>query len=215
LEGEHGSSDVKYLIGRSAGRSAVIAGFIATHIATMAGLWFGGARLPTFDFNTLNGYLVLNAASMSLTYSFTHPFENFVLGGAIHYTSGILWGVIFGLIVHPAIGRVSKSLAPLTHTMNLTKGIIWGVTLWIISSALWMPLLIGPLLGPVLTGAPNNFPCGVGPFLTCFGPYGIQALLTNLLWHMIYGVNLGLLFSPTPGSPSSRTWKPSSGVGVR
>ena len=51
MEGEHGSSDVKFLIGHSAGKSAVIAAFIATHVATMAGLWFDGARLPKFDFN--------------------------------------------------------------------------------------------------------------------------------------------------------------------
>jgi len=55
LEGEHGNSDVKFLIGHNAGRSAIIAAFIATHIATMAGLWFGGARLPQIDFNTMNG----------------------------------------------------------------------------------------------------------------------------------------------------------------
>jgi len=79
--------------------------------------------------------------------------------------------------------------------VNLIKGLIWGGALWIISSALWMPLLIGPIfnLSPLNT---FGLPCGVGPFLTCFGPYGVQALFTNLFWHMIWGVNLGLLFSP-------------------
>ena len=93
MEGEHGTSDVKFLIGRNAGKSAVIAAFIATHVATMAGLWFDGARLPKFDFNNLNGYLVLG-----LSYGFANPAINFVVGGVIHYTSGIIWGVIFALI---------------------------------------------------------------------------------------------------------------------
>jgi hypothetical protein len=201
LEGEHGSSDVKYLIGRNAGKSAVISAFIATHVATMAGLWFDGARLPKFDFNSLNGYLALG-----LGYGFANPAINFVVGGAIHYTSGIIWGVIFALIFHPAIGRYIKPLEALTTVNNYVKGLIWGVTLWIISSAFWMPLLIGPLFAPINVG--------VGPFLTSFGPYGVQALFTNLLWHSIYGINLGLLFSPTPAGPRA-SWRAGSGMGVR
>ena len=132
MEGEHGNSDVKFLIGHNAGRSAIIAAFIATHIATMAGLWFGGARLPQFDFNTLNGYLVLG-----LNYGFANPAINFVVGGIIHYTSGIIWGVVFALIVHPAIGRFIKPLAALTPVNNYIKGVLWGLALWIISSAFW------------------------------------------------------------------------------
>jgi len=201
LEGEHGNSDVKFLIGHNAGRSAIIAAFIATHIATMAGLWFGGARLPQFDFNTLNGYLVLG-----LNYGFANPAINFVVGGIIHYTSGIIWGVVFALIVHPAIGRFIKPLAALTPVNNYIKGVLWGLVLWIISSAFWMPLLIGPLFAPIGVG--------VGPFLTSFGPYGVQALFTNLLWHSIYGINLGRLFSPTPAG-GWRTWCSTSGGGMR
>lgn len=201
---EHsGDSGVKYLIGRNAGKSAVIAGFIATHIATVAGLWFDGARLPKFDFNALNGYLALG-----LTYGFANPAQNFIIGGVIHYTSGILWGVIFALMVHPMLGKVIRPLAALNPTTNLVKGIIWGVTLWIISSALWMPLLIGPLFAPIGVG--------VGPFLTKFGPYGLQAMFTNLLWHTIYGVNLGLLFSPRVVSGWSKSeWRPSAGSAMR
>ena len=210
---EESGSGVKYLIGRNAGKSAVISAFIATHVATMAGLWFDGARLPKFDFNNLNGYLVLG-----LGYGFANPAINFAIGGIIHYTSGIIWGVIFALIFHPAIGRFVKPLRALTPINNYVKGVIWGVVLWIISSAFWMPLLIGPLLGPFLTAPPPSglgAPCGVGPFLSCFAFYGIQANLTNLLWHTIYGVNLGLLFSPTLVSGSRSTWRSSAGVGVR
>lgn len=186
-----GESTVKYLVGKSGWSSALIAGLIATHVATMAGLWFDGARLPKFDFNSLNGYLVLG-----LSYGFANPAQNFVIGGAIHYTSGILWGLIFGLIVHPMMGRTVKPLAAMTPTVNYVKGLLWGLTLWIISSALWMPLLIGPLFAPIGVG--------VGPFLTSFGPYGVQAVLTNLLWHSIWGLNLGLLYNPMPARAGMR-----------
>lgn len=183
MHGGEGSG-VKFLIGKTAGRSAVISAFIATHIATMAGLWFDGARLPKFDFNTLNGYLVLG-----LNYGFANPAETFIIGGLIHYTSGILWGVIFALVIHPMLGTTFKPLASVTPTVNYMKGLMWGWVLWIVSSALWMPLLIGPLFAPI--------DVGVGPFLTSFGPYGVQALLANLLWHSIWGLNLGLLYNPT------------------
>lgn len=200
---EESHSGVRYLIGKSAGASGLIAAFIATHVATMSGLWFDGARLPKFDFNSLNGYLVLG-----LTYGFTHPSENFVIGGVIHYTSGILWGLIFALIVHPALGRIVPALSKMTPTTNYVKGLIWGIALWIISSALWMPLLIGPLFAPIGVG--------VGGFLTSFGPYGVQAVLTNLFWHSIYGLNLGLLFQPLPAAGWSKTeWSPTARAGMR
>ena len=188
---------VKYLIGKSAATSAAIAGFIATMIATVSGLWFPGAKLPQFDFNTLNGYLALG-----LAYGFANPTQNFIIGGFIHMVDGVIWALIFGLIIHPVLG-VLKPLRPMTPTVNVMKGLIWGLALWIISSALWMPLLIGTILGPALTGAPPagfGLPCGVGAFLTCFGPYGVQAVFTNLFWHMIWGVNLGLLFNPMSAS---------------
>src|SRR3977135_3740957 len=116
---EEGDSGVKYLIGRSAGKSAVIAAFIATHVATMAGLWFGGVRLPQFNFNMLNGWLVLGLTA--------DPVQTFIIGGIIHYTSGIIWGVVFALIVHPALGRFIKPLAALTPTNNYIKGVLWGL----------------------------------------------------------------------------------------
>jgi hypothetical protein len=188
-----GESGVKYLIGRSAGRSAAIAGFIATMIATVSGLWFPGVRLPQFDFNTLNGRLALGDVG------FPAGPNTFIIGGVIHMIDGVIWAIIFGLVISPVLGVAFKPLRPMTPTVNLVKGIIWGIVLWIVSSALWMPLLIGTLLGSIFTTG-FDLSCGVGPFLTCFGPYGVQALFTNLFWHTIWGVNLGLLFNPM--SPS-------------
>ena len=191
---ETSESNVRFLIGKNAAKSAAAAGFIATMVATMTGLWFPGVKLPQFDFNKLNGWLAFVGIG-GLDYAFANPSTTFIVGGIIHMIDGIIWAVIFGLIINPVLGVVIKPLRAMTPTVNLVKGIIWGGALWIISSLLWMPLLIGPIfnLAPL-----NGFglPCGVGPFLTCFGPYGVQALFTNLFWHMIWGVNLGLLFNP-------------------
>lgn len=189
MEGEGTSgTGVKYLIGRTAVQNGIIAGFIATQIATVFGLWFPGAFLPKFDFNQLNGWLIFGIGGVPAD-------VNYVLGALLHYVDGILWGLIFAIIIHPSLGQIIKPLARLTPTNNLLKGIIWGVALWIISSALWMPLLIGPLVAGF---------GGVGPFLSNFGPVGYQAVFANLLWHTIFGVNLGLMFNPImTGAPAS------------
>ena len=188
MRGEADSS-VRFLVGKSAAANAALAGFIATMIATVSGLWFPGVKLPQFDFNALNGRLAFGDVTFPLAR------DVWIIGGIIHMIDGIIWALIFGLIISPVLGVLVKPLKPMTPTVNLVKGMIWGVTLWIISSALWMPLLIGTLLGPTFT-AGFGLSCGVGPFLTCFGPYGVQALFTNLFWHLIWGVNLGLLFNP-------------------
>jgi hypothetical protein len=189
MERELSVSGVKYLVGKTAAVNALVAGFVATHIATVFGIWFGAAKLPQFDFNTLNGYIALG---------FMRPPEiTFLVGALIHYTDGILFGLIFGLVLYPMMGQLAKPLAPMKPTTNLLKGLIFGWMLWIISSALWMPLLVGPLFSGV---------GGVGPFLTYFTVgVGYQAVFTNLFWHTLYGVNLGLLFSPMRTTTS---WSP-------
>jgi hypothetical protein len=199
MEGRsHSGGEVEFLIGRSAARSAIVAGFIATMIATISGLWFPGVKLPQFDFNALNGRLALGDTAFP---GGSISIQTWEIGAVIHMIDGVIWSLIFGLIISPVLGVVFNPLEPRTPTVNLVKGIIWGGVLWIVSSALWMPLLIGTLLGPTFVGG-FSLPCGVGPFLTCFGPYKTQALFTNLLWHTIYGVNLGLLFNPMKASGS-------------
>ncbi len=175
MEGENRDGEIKYLIGRTAGGSGFIAAIIATHVATITGIWFTGVKLPKFDFNSLNGYIILG---------FTSPVDvTYLIGGVTHYFSGIIWGLIYALVIFHVLGAM-KPLAPLNPITNYVKGLIWGWSLWLISSVLWMPLVVGSI------GIP------VGPFLTHFGTVGYQAVFTNLLWHTIYGLNLGLLFSP-------------------
>src|SRR6267378_4461811 len=181
MDGEEGSS-VRFLIGRTAAANAVVAGFIATMVATISGLWFPGVKLPQFDFNALNGRLAFGDASFPLSR------EVWIIGAVIHMIDGVIWSVIFGLVASPVLGVLFKPLRPMTPT--------------------------GSLLGPTFIGV-FGLSCGVGPFLTCFGPYGVQALFTNLFWHTIYGVNLGLLFSPVAISGARSGWRAGSGSAVR
>src|SRR2546428_13006574 len=103
---------------------------------------------------------------------------------------GIIWAVIFGLVISPVLGVVIKPLRAMTPTVNLIKGLIWGGALWIISSPLWMPLLIGPIfhLSPLNT---FGLPCRGSPFRTCFGPHGVPAPFTDLFLHQHSRVHLG------------------------
>src|SRR5256712_2891496 len=157
---EGSDSNVRFLIGKNAATSAAAAGFVATMVATVTGLWFPGVKLPQFDFNTLNGRLALG----DLTFPVSST--TFIIGGIIHMIDGIILALIFGLLISPVLGVGIKPLPPLTPTVNLVKRLIWGRALWLIYPALLMPVLIGALLGPTLTG-PFQLPCGVGPFLTC------------------------------------------------
>lgn len=189
MEGVSTTSGTKYLVGKNVWQAGLIAAFIATHISAVAGLWFGAVRLPNFDFNTINGLLAFNAFFGAAGAFTTPPHLLFIVGGAIHYINGILWGIIFALLIHRLMGRVIPGMRALTPLNNMVKGLLWGWALWLISSSVWMPLVVGVNLG-----------IPVGPFLTGFGTVGFEAVFTNLLWHTIYGLNLGLIFSPRGGS---------------
>src|SRR5439155_24254748 len=99
MEGEDSSgSGVKYLVGKTAGKSGIIAAFVATHVATTFDLWFYGARLPKFDFPTLNGYIYLG-----LPFSVEHPDIAFAVGGVMHYIQGLLARLIVAIFVSPVM----------------------------------------------------------------------------------------------------------------
>src|SRR6266571_3454494 len=94
-------------------------------VATVTGLWFPGAKLPQFDFNKLNGWLALVGVGNGLDYAWNNPSLTFVVGGIIHMIDGIIWAVIFGLVISPVLGVLIKPLRAMTPTVNL----IWGVNL--------------------------------------------------------------------------------------
>src|SRR3989475_10106178 len=114
---EGSDSGVRFLIGKNAATSAAAAGFIATMVATVTGLWFPGVKLPQFDFNTLNGRLALG----DLTFPVSST--TFVIGGIIPMIDGIIGALTFGLFISPALGVLINPLPPLTPTVNLVKGL--------------------------------------------------------------------------------------------
>lgn len=159
-------------------RVAIIAGFVATHVATNLGMWFHGLGLPDLNFNYLNGLLVFGAATNpELTQD---PVMTTFFGMLVHYAQGTIFGLVFAFGIFPLL-PISNSLVG-----NVVKGVIWGAVLATLSAIWWVPALFPNLGGPGVSA---------GLFLTNFG---FEWLVALYLWHFIWGVNLGLFFNPAP-----------------
>ena len=148
--------------------TAVVAGFVATHIATVTGFWYGGIGLPNLDFNTFNGILLLPKSD---------PQAQFIIGGFFHYLTGISYALVYVYLIHPLIPLPSTTLG------NLLKGLVFGLVLAIISAGWWVPAL---------------FPQFKAGFLTF--NFGYSTFVAIVLWHAIWGLNMGALYNPEPSS---------------
>jgi hypothetical protein len=112
--------------------SSLLAGAVATQFATVFGIWFKGFGLPTLNWPTVNGALIIPTASSGAQY----------FAGAIsHFTDGVFFALLFALLFHP--------LVPLRNTIlgNIIKGILYGSVLAIISAAWFVPYVAFPHAG--------------------------------------------------------------------
>lgn len=173
--------------------AGLVAAFAGTFFATMFGEWFFSIGWVPFSFNTLNAEVwATNFHNLSGFFAVTgscappsalgtsaclSPDFTYFLGMWSHYSQGIVFGLVFTMLVYPNLpGRMSVG-------NNLIKGLIWGWTLWIVSSSFVMPLLYG-----------------VGFWFSYWGPtFGLgqaNLIFYNFVWHSIYGFVLGMFFSP-------------------
>jgi hypothetical protein len=74
--------------------AAVLAGLVATHIATVVGYWMPGIGLPQLDWNRVNGLIYTPKAS---------PDVQFLSGGVFHYMDGVVFSVLFAVALFPAV----------------------------------------------------------------------------------------------------------------
>jgi len=160
----------------------------ATFLATMFGEWYGAVGWPVpFSFNTLNAEVwATNFKNLAGFFAVTKgqalsPDFTYFLGMWAHYSQGIFFGLLFTFFIYPNFpGRM-------TIGSNLIKGLLWGLTLVIISNSYVMPLLYGTGFWFSVWG--TFFPNAVG---------GGQLNLAfdNVVWHATYGFLLGMFFSP-------------------
>lgn len=109
--------------------SAILAGLVATHLATVIGYWLPGIGLPKLDWNTVNGAVFTPNQS---------PLVQFVSGGFFHYADGIVLSVVFALLMHP---RLPGRNIPRN---NLFKGLAFGTLLTVIALVFMVPRVYLP-----------------------------------------------------------------------
>jgi hypothetical protein len=112
--------------------SSLLAGGVATQFATVFGIWFKGFGLPTLNWPTVNGALIIPTAS---------PGAQYFAGWISHFADGVFFALLFALLFHP--------LVPLRNTIlgNIIKGILYGSVLAIISAAWFVPYVAYPHVG--------------------------------------------------------------------
>lgn len=152
--------------------AALLGGFAATHIATLCGYFFGGIGLPQFVWPIVNGHVVLPKGSATAQFFVGELF--------IHGMDGVVFTLLFAVAVFPWMGglfghRVSAGT-------NMAKAVIFSLILATISAGFLTPRV---------------YEAGAGAGLFSFG-LGWKVPVAIYVWHLIYGVNLGLLYNPLP-----------------
>lgn len=150
--------------------AAMLGGLVGVHIASVLGIWFGGFGLSRLDYNTGNGAVYLPAA--------THT-EQFLVGGLSHYADGVFFGLVFAVAVSPLLP------VPATRLGNLVKALVFGTILALLALFVTAPYVFGPLRG-------------IHDPLIAFHT-GWKYVISVLLFHWIYGAQLGLIYSPLDG----------------
>jgi hypothetical protein len=157
--------------------ASIIAGFVATHLATVFGLFFRGIGLPNLNWPLTNGALALGSDASATA--------QFWVGEFIHGINGLIFAVLFALLIHPRI--------PLRNTPggNMVRAVGYSVVLAIISAGFLIPYVYFPHAGAGLF----SFDAA-----TSFGlaDAGWKVPFAILLWHLIYGFFLGTMYNPNP-----------------
>lgn len=113
--------------------AAILAGIVATHMATIIGFFLPAVGLPKLDWPSANGGVFTPYGS---------AIQQFVSGSVFHYTDGVVFTVVFALALH--------HLLPWRNTErgNLAKGLFFGTVLAIISCGFMVPLVYFPQFHP-------------------------------------------------------------------
>ena len=111
---------------------ALISGFVATHIATVFGLWFHGIGLPNLNWPVANGAVVDPTGSIPV---------QFALGEFIHGIDGLVFTLIFALFLFPLFKWGNSSAG------NMAKALIFSMVLATISAGFLVPYVYYPHFG--------------------------------------------------------------------
>lgn len=174
--------------------SLIVVGIIATQLGTYFGYVFPAVGLPVLPWPLYNGILAstiadgFNAATVidpetgaTVIPNFAVSSDSFFMGHSLHFINGIVFAVLWGIMFREDVARWIKS--------NVARGLLYGVIMTIISAGLLVPYAYVPEQG-------------YGFFLFD-GPDGWKLPFGILIWHLIYGLFLGLLWNPTQTADES------------
>jgi hypothetical protein len=110
-------------------KAALLAGVVATHMATVVGYFMPGIGLPQLDWNRINGTIYTPKASPDL---------QFLSGGVFHYVDGLVFTALFVIAIYPLLRWQSTALG------NVLKGLFFGTILATISVVFMIPRVYFP-----------------------------------------------------------------------
>lgn len=172
--------------------SLVLVSIIATQLGTYFGYVFPAVGLPTLPWPLFNGQLGAEGTVLNEAGEFVWgTFDQFFVGQSLHFINGIVFGILYGVLVRDLIGWKR------TMGGNVAMGLSYGVVMTIISAGLLVPYAYVPEQGYGL--------------FTFYGPDGWKLPFAILIWHLIYGLFLGLLYQPTEEVEVAPT-TPSAGI---
>ncbi len=158
--------------------SLAIVGVVATQLGTYFGYVFPAFGLPVLPWPLYNGILGTTIANgvngATVDQAFGVSSNAFFVGHSLHFVNGIVFAILWGIMYREDVARFFKS--------NVLNGISYAVVMSIISIGVLVPYAYVPKQG-------------YGLFLFD-GPDGWKLPFGILVWHLIYGVFLGLLWNP-------------------
>ncbi|HEU0075573.1 MAG TPA: hypothetical protein VFS30_16345 [Dehalococcoidia bacterium] len=171
--------------------AALIAGFFATHIATITGFWYEIVNLPATDWNRFNGtYLVGfgNPTAVGFGVPPASDFEVFLTGWTFHVLTGLGLTLIFAFGIRPMIPLAYDKMG------NILAALAFGLALAVLSFTILTPVLDPYNADPGWFSLDLKLP-DTNDVAGSLHP-GWKTTLSIIVWHIIYGVHLGLFYQP-------------------
>ena len=158
--------------------SLFVVGIVATQLGTYFGYVFPAVGIPVLPWPLYNGILgttIVDGFNGTAAEGFAVTSDAFFVGHSLHFINGIVFAMLWGVLYREDVARFFKN--------NILNGASYAVIMSIISAGLLVPYAY----------VPNQ---GFGLFLFD-GPDGWKLPFGILIWHLIYGVFLGLLWNPS------------------
>ena len=101
-----------------------LAGFVATHIATITGYWYPVWNWPKMDYGVLNGMILVPKEDAT---------TQFIIGMIAHYGTGMCFALIYAFLIHPLLPGTNSVPA------NVLKALAFGMVLATFACLMWIP----------------------------------------------------------------------------